>query len=63
MVPLTADMFRHDLPDHILVDVPPVKGSRVEKHFLHVLREVVAIPEAEVGVLVPAQEKAFRTEW
>ena len=59
----TADMLRHDLFDGISVDVPTVEGSLVEKDFLDVLRELVSIPDAEVGVLVSAQEETFRTEW
>src|SRR5208283_2745040 len=44
------------------IKISPGEGSRVQKHFLHVFGKRIAVPDAEMVVLVPAEEKALEME-
>ena len=54
MVPIPLDMATDDSLKRIPLQVRPRKSSRVEKHFLDVVRQVMPIPVAEMIELVPA---------
>jgi hypothetical protein len=45
------------------LQVRPIQRARVEQHVLYVAGEDVAIPDAEMVELVPAQEEALQAQW
>src|SRR5437899_4000400 len=48
--------------ERVLVDVPPTERPGIQESLPDVLRKLIAIPDAEVRVLVPTQKKTLRAE-
>src|SRR5436309_13307753 len=44
------------------LEIWPRKGARIEQHFTNVRRQGIAVPDAEMAELVPAEEDAFEAE-
>src|ERR1700730_5666924 len=55
-------MVPHHCFERILLPVGAGEGARIEQHFAKVPREEVPVPDTEMIVLVPAQEKALQVE-
>ena len=62
VVPIPFDMAPHHCFECILFPVGSGERARVEQYFLHVSGKNIAIPNAEMVVLMPAKEKAFQVK-
>ncbi len=62
IVAISFDVVAHQRLDLMLLDIRTRQGARIQKNFLNVFGESLAIPNSKMVELVPAQEKTFEVK-